>query len=118
MKWVLFVCGLVLGAVGAFAGTIYLQQRNRAPDDDQNSLGCEKVLRQQSGCGQWRGDNFRHAFINEKQHFRGLALFTQKSEPRVSRALDDEPPSTLDVTDCYRPRDPFSVSLGASRPMR
>jgi len=39
MKWgLLFLCGLVLGAVGAFGGMIYLQQRHRTADDGQIML--------------------------------------------------------------------------------
>lgn len=35
---ILLLCGLVLGAVGAAAGMIYLQQRNRVADDNQIML--------------------------------------------------------------------------------
>lgn len=38
MKWVLFLCGLVVGAVGALGGAFYLQQRNRIADDEQIML--------------------------------------------------------------------------------
>jgi hypothetical protein len=38
MKWGLFLCGLVVGAVGAVAGMFYLEQRNRVVDDDQIML--------------------------------------------------------------------------------
>jgi hypothetical protein len=38
MKWALFLCGLVVGAVGVFAGMLYLQNRNRTADDDQIML--------------------------------------------------------------------------------
>lgn len=38
MKWALFLFGLIVGAVGAAAGIIYLQQRNRVVDDDQIML--------------------------------------------------------------------------------
>jgi hypothetical protein len=38
MKWALFLCGLVIGAVGIFAGMPYLQNHNRTADDDQIML--------------------------------------------------------------------------------
>jgi hypothetical protein len=34
MKWILFVCGLVFGALGAFAFVIYAQANKKMADDD------------------------------------------------------------------------------------